>query len=88
MDYVPQLPVVSNNQGQENGYGGGNGGEGQNEQRNVTPSVMISQTLAPTQGMGIQENEILGEAQERERDMASEHAMLTQIASAAAAASR
>jgi hypothetical protein len=88
LDYVPQLPVVSNNQGQENGYGGGNGGEGQSEQRNVTPSVMISQTLAPTQGMGIQENEILGEEQERERDMASEHAMLTQIASAAAAASR
>jgi hypothetical protein len=88
LDYVPQLPVVSNNQEQENGYGGGNGGEGQNEQRNVTPNVMISQNLAPTQGMGIQEMERLGEEQERERDMANEHAMLTQIASAAAAASR
>ena len=80
--------MVSNNQEQENGYGGGNGGEGQNEQRNVTPNVMISQNLAPTQGMGIQEMERLGEEQERERDMANEHAMLTQIASAAAAASR
>jgi hypothetical protein len=88
LDYVPQLPVVFNNQEQENGYDGGNGGEGQNEQRNVTPSVVISQALAPTQGMGIQEMERLGEEQERERDMASEHAMLTQIASAAAAASR
>jgi hypothetical protein len=87
LDYVPQLPVVvSNNQGggHENGYGG----EGQGEQRNLTPSVMISQALAPTQEMGIRENERLGDELEREGDMASEHAMLTQIASAAAAASQ
>ena len=86
LDYLPQLPVVST-QGQENGYGSSEMDQG--EQRNVTPSVMISQGFGPMQGMGIQERERLGEDGEREgENMESEHAILTQIASAAAAASR